>query len=72
MPWNHSLRPDREPEKFYRLVRMKQHPDRQPRRAVTVQGGDDDDRDTDQKFEGDWIDGVTPRTVYLRAKSPAY
>ena len=51
---------------------MKQHPDRQPRRAITVQGGDDDDRDTDQKFESDWIDGVTPRTVYLRAKSPAY
>jgi hypothetical protein len=39
---------------------MKQHPDRQPRRAVTVQRGDDDDRQTDQDFEGDGIDGVTP------------
>jgi hypothetical protein len=39
---------------------MKQHPDRQPRRAVPVQRGNDDDRQTDQNFEGDWIDGGTP------------
>jgi hypothetical protein len=39
---------------------MKQHPDRQPGRTITVQGGDDDDRRTDQNFESDWIDGVTP------------
>lgn len=39
---------------------MKQHPDRQPRRAVTVQRRNDDDRQTDQNFESDRIDGVTP------------
>jgi hypothetical protein len=36
---------------------MKQHPDRQPRRAITVQGRDDDDARADQDFESDWIDG---------------
>jgi len=38
---------------------MKQHPDGQPRRAITVQRRDDDDRQTDQDFEGDGIDGGT-------------
>ena len=36
---------------------MKQHPDRQPRRAVTVQRRNDDDAETNQDFEGEWIDG---------------
>jgi hypothetical protein len=39
---------------------MKQHPDRQPRRAIAMQCGNEDDRQTDQEFEGDGIDGVTP------------
>jgi hypothetical protein len=39
---------------------MKQHPDGQPRGAITVQRRDDNDRQADQEFEGDWIDGVTP------------
>jgi hypothetical protein len=39
---------------------MKQHPDRQPRRTIAVQRRDDDDCQTDQSFESDWIDGVTP------------
>ena len=60
MARDHSLRPDGETQEFDRLVRMKQHPNRQPRRAIAVQGGDDDDRHADQNFEGDWIDGVTP------------
>ena len=36
---------------------MKQHPDRQPRRAVTMRRRDDDNRETDQDFESDGIDG---------------
>jgi hypothetical protein len=35
---------------------MKEHPDRQPGGAITVHRRDDDDGDTDQDFEGDWID----------------
>jgi hypothetical protein len=35
---------------------MKQHPDRQPRRAKTMNGGNDYDRDADYEFEGKWID----------------
>jgi len=42
---------------------MKQHPDRQPRRAITVNRGDDDDRQADQNFEGDWIDNATPLRI---------
>src|SRR5205809_8006428 len=57
MTGNHSLRPDREAQELDRLVRMKQHPDRQPRGAVTVQRRDHDDAGTDQDFESDWIDG---------------
>jgi hypothetical protein len=41
---------------------MKQHPDRQPGCAVTVQRSDDDDRYADKNFKGDWIDGITPST----------
>jgi hypothetical protein len=35
---------------------MKQHPDRQPRRAVTVNGGNDDDGNADYEFERKGID----------------
>ncbi len=52
VPRNHALRPDGDAEKFHRLVRMKQHPDRQPRRAKAVNRSDDDDRDADEEFEG--------------------
>ena len=38
------------------MVRMKQHPDRQPRRAKAVNGGNDDDSDADYEFEGKRID----------------
>jgi hypothetical protein len=49
---------------------MKQHPDRQPRRAIAMDCSDDDDRQTNQDFEGDWIDGVTPeRTKRKERKS---
>jgi hypothetical protein len=39
---------------------MKQHPDRQPRSAETMQRRDDDNRRTDQDLESYWIDGVAP------------
>jgi hypothetical protein len=42
---------------------MKQHPDRQPRGAIAVCCGDDDDRQTDQDFEGDRIDDVAPQSA---------
>jgi len=35
---------------------MKEHPNRQPGRAITVHRRDDDDGGADQDFEGDWID----------------
>jgi len=35
---------------------MKQHPDRQPGRAIPVNGGNDDDRDADYEFERKGID----------------
>jgi hypothetical protein len=59
MPGNHPLWPNRHPEQFERFVRVKEHPDSQPRSAVTVDGGDYDDGDADQKFEGKWIDGLS-------------
>jgi len=37
---------------------MKQHPNRQPGRAITMGRRDHDDRQTDQDFESNWIDGV--------------
>jgi len=43
VPWDHSLRPYGYTEKFDRLVRMKQHPDREPRRAVSMHGRNNDD-----------------------------
>ena len=35
---------------------MKQHPDRQPRRAKPVNGGNDNNRDADYEFELKGID----------------
>lgn len=35
---------------------MKEHPDRQPRRSIPVNGGYDDDRETNDEFEGERID----------------
>ena len=60
MTRNHSLWPDRYAQQLHRLVRMKQHPDRQPRRAIAVHCRDDDDGQADQNLESRWIDGVTP------------
>jgi hypothetical protein len=51
MARDHALRPDSEAKQFHRLVRVKQHPDREPSRAETVNGGDDDDSNRDQDFE---------------------
>ena len=56
MSRDHSLRPHGETKKLQRLVRVKQHPDRQPRRAKAVNSGNDDDRDADYEFESEWID----------------
>jgi hypothetical protein len=39
---------------------MKQHPDRQPRRAIPVNGGNDDDRYADYEFERKGIDDEPP------------
>ena len=47
MPRNHSLRPDGDPEELHWLVRMEEHPDRQPGRAVTMHRRDDDDGGAD-------------------------
>ncbi|MFZ0063971.1 MAG: hypothetical protein WAL47_18200 [Pyrinomonadaceae bacterium] len=35
---------------------MKEHPDRQPRRSIPVNGGYDDDRETNDEFESERID----------------
>jgi hypothetical protein len=53
---------------------MKQHPDRQPRRAVAVHRRDDDDGNADQDFEGGWIDNLSPRdyaTICVTSNEPA-
>jgi len=42
---------------------MKEHPDRQPRGAVSVQSGNHHYRQANQDFEGDWIDGDSPIVV---------
>jgi hypothetical protein len=39
---------------------VKQHPDRQPGRAIPVNSGNDDDRDADYEFEGKRIDDYDP------------
>jgi hypothetical protein len=38
---------------------MKKHPDSQPRCAVAVNGGDDNDGDANKQFEGEWIDRLS-------------
>jgi hypothetical protein len=43
---------------------MKQHPNRQPRRAETMKGGDDDDGDADKQFECNRID---TRPLFLQS-----
>jgi hypothetical protein len=45
---------------------MKKHPDCQPRRAVTMHRGNDDDGDDNQDFEGDGIDRGTPPCLKIR------
>ena len=45
MARDHALWPDGDAENLYWMVRMKQHPDGQPRRAVAVNGGNDYDGD---------------------------
>jgi len=42
---------------------MEEHPNRQPRRAVTMQRRNDDDRQADQDFESDWADKCALRKV---------
>ena len=56
MTRNHSLRPDGDAEKFNWFVRMEEHPDCQPRRAIAMNGGNDDDANGDQDFERKRID----------------
>ena len=63
MPRNHSLGPDGDAEKFYRLVWMEEHPDRQPRSAVTMHRRDDDDGQADQNLEGGRINMSPPRSI---------
>jgi hypothetical protein len=48
---------------------MKQHPDRQPSRAITMHGGDHDDRQANQDFEGGRIDCGTPYRVCKESRS---
>ena len=60
MTRNHSLGPNSDAEKFYRLVWMEEHPDRQPRSAVTMHRRDDDDADANENFDGDWINNRLP------------
>jgi hypothetical protein len=56
MARNHPLRPDSEAENLDRLIRMEQHPDCEPRRTVTVDGGNYNDADCDQDFKSKRID----------------
>jgi len=45
---------------------MKQHPDRKPRRAVTVRSGQDDPGNGDTYFfDGEWIDDLSPALCTL-------
>ena len=63
MARDHALRPDGDAEQFLRAVRMKQHPDRQPRRAKTVNRRNYHDPNCDQDFECKWIDVHVPEGV---------
>ena len=60
MAGNHPLRPDGDAKNLNRFIRMEKHPDCQPRRAVTVNGSYDDDRDRNQDLESNWIDNEAP------------
>jgi hypothetical protein len=60
MARDHPLRPDGDAEKFDGLVRMKQHPDRQPRCTVTMNSGNYNDADSDQEFKSKRIDNCLP------------
>jgi hypothetical protein len=53
--WDHSLGPDGETEKFQGFVGMKEHPDRQPRRAVAMKCSDHDPGKRDNDFVCKWI-----------------
>jgi hypothetical protein len=66
MTRNHPLGPDCDSQEFYRLVRMEQHPDRQPGSAVTMSCRDDDDADADEDFESDWIDGLVLKIIWMK------
>ena len=39
------------------MIRMKEHPDSQPSRAVAMDRGNDNYRNADECFEGEGIDG---------------
>ena len=56
MSRDHALRPNGDAKKLQGFVRMKQHPDRQPRRTKPVNGGNDNNRDADYEFERKGID----------------
>ena len=60
MARNHSLRPDGDAKKLNRVIRMEEHPYREPRRAVAVNGGDDDDGQGNKDLESQRIDNSTP------------
>jgi hypothetical protein len=45
---------------------MKQHPDRQPGGAITVDRSNDYDRNADQQFERKGIDGEKPLDNFER------
>lgn len=45
---------------------MKEHPDRQPRGAVTMHCRNDDDGDADQNFECDWVDGRVLKIIWIK------
>jgi hypothetical protein len=47
---------------------MKQHPNRQPRRAKPVNGGDDYNRDADQEFECKRIDDENLNATCIRLR----
>jgi hypothetical protein len=42
------------------MIRVEEHPDRQPGRPIAVNSGDDDDRESDENFEGKRIYLGTP------------
>jgi hypothetical protein len=47
---------------------MKEHPNRQPGRAITMYRRDDDNGDTDQDFESYWIDEGRPLIDGLKSQ----